>query len=68
MVGHGLQSARPHVAQVGVMLYIQTPAAILLGWIAFGEQPILNSIIGACLIVGSGVLFALRGKSSKQSE
>ncbi|MGE4570389.1 MAG: DMT family transporter [Gammaproteobacteria bacterium] len=68
MVGHGLQSARPHVAQVGVMLYIQTPAAILLGWVAFGEQPVLNSIIGACLIIGSGILFALRGKSKKQSQ
>jgi S-adenosylmethionine uptake transporter len=68
MVGHGLQSARPHVAQVGVMLYIQTPAAIFLGWIVFGEQPVFNSIIGACLIVGSGVLFALRAKSSKQNE
>jgi len=66
MIAHGLQQARPNVGQVGVMLYIQTPAAIILGWVFFSEVPSLASLAGGSLIVGSGVYLALL-KSNKKN-
>jgi drug/metabolite transporter (DMT)-like permease len=64
MLAYALQQARPNVGQVGTMLYVQTPAAILLGWLLLGEKPSFSALIGATLIVGSGTLLALRKKSS----
>ena len=65
MIAFGLQQARPNVGQVGVMLYIQTPAAIALGWVFFGEEPTFASIVGGMLIVGSGVYLALSNNNIK---
>jgi drug/metabolite transporter (DMT)-like permease len=45
------------------MLYIQTPAAIFLGWFFFNEKLAMNSIIGACLIIGSGAYLATNNSS-----
>jgi len=63
MLAYALQQARPNVGQVSVMLYIQTPAAIFLGWFFFSEQLAINSIIGACLIVVSGAYLAINNSS-----
>ena len=64
MLAYALQQARPNVGQVGTMLYVQTPAAILIGWLLLDEKPSFSALIGATLIVGSGTLLALRKKSS----
>jgi drug/metabolite transporter (DMT)-like permease len=63
MLAYALQQARPNVGQVSVMLYIQTPAAIFLGWFFFNEKLAMNSIIGACLIIGAGAYLATNNSS-----
>ncbi|MGB1215699.1 MAG: DMT family transporter [Pikeienuella sp.] len=54
-----MQLSNGSTGKVGIMLYVQMPVAILLGWLAFGEQPPNMAILGGALIVLAGASIPL---------
>ncbi len=48
--------------------YFTLPWAILIGYVAFSEQLELNQLIGAFIVVASGVYIALRQRKLKESD
>jgi len=57
-IGHWLVymgTARAGAATVAPMTYGQLIAAVLLGWVFFGEMPDAVALLGAAIIVGSGL-------------
>lgn len=56
-----MQLASGNTGKVGIMLYVQMPVALVLGWLAFGEQPPTLAILGGSLIALAGVAISLMG-------
>ncbi len=46
---------RASAAVIAPMTYVQLVAAVLIGWIAFGDVPTLTTFAGAALIISGGV-------------
>ena len=57
-----MQLANGNTGKVGIMLYVQMPVALVLGWLAFGEQPPTLAILGGVLIALSGAAISLMGR------
>lgn len=57
----GLQTAaaQGHAGTAGLMMYLQMPTALILGWLVLGEMPKLNAVAGAAVIVCAGVVLVL---------
>ena len=51
-----MQLARGNIGRISIMLYVQMPVALGLGWLTFGEYPPRTAILG-------GVMIALAGAS-----
>jgi len=61
-----MQMAGENIGRVTVMLYIQMPIALLLGWLAFGERPSIVAILGGVLIALAGASLPLMASREKQ--
>jgi drug/metabolite transporter (DMT)-like permease len=53
-------SLRAPVAAVMPFDYLQIVAATAYGWLFFSDLPTQHTIVGACLIAGSGIYTAVR--------
>jgi drug/metabolite transporter (DMT)-like permease len=42
--------------RTGVLTYLEVPAAVAVGWLAFGERPGIAAAAGGALVVAAGVL------------
>lgn len=65
LVSLAMQQAVGNVGVVGIMLYVQMPVALILGWIAFSEVPSVTAIFGAILIAVAGISIPLRTMFAK---
>ncbi len=61
-VGLAMQMARGNIGRVSIMLYVQIPVALFLGWLVFGENPTTLDILGGILIAVSGASIPLVGR------
>jgi drug/metabolite transporter (DMT)-like permease len=56
-------TARAGPATVAPMTYVQLLVATLLGWLAFGNRPDAQTMLGAAVIVGAGLYLWRAGKA-----
>lgn len=49
--GLAMLLAHGNVGRVSIMLYVQMPVALVLGWLVLGENPTARSLIGGAIIV-----------------
>lgn len=61
LAGTAMQMANGHTGKVGIMLYIQMPVALLLGWLVFGEKPAALALLGGAMIALAGMAISLMG-------
>ena len=61
-----MQLANGSTGRVGIMLYVQMPVALILGWLAFGEQPPTLAILGGVLIALAGAAISLIGRRDRK--
>ena len=57
----GLQTAAAHghAGTAGLMMYLQMPTALVLGWLVLNEVPKFNAVAGAAVIVCAGVVLVV---------
>ncbi|MGB0929102.1 MAG: EamA family transporter, partial [Pikeienuella sp.] len=66
--GLAMLLARGNVGRVSIMLYVQMPVALFLGWLVLGENPTSHSLIGGVIIVVFGASIPLsRNRSSEKA-
>lgn len=61
-----MQLADGNTGRVGIMLYVQMPVALILGWLAFGERLPLMAILGGVLIALAGAAISLMGRRDRR--
>ena len=65
-VSRGLQLAAftGKAGTVGLMLYVQMPVALVIGYWVYADQPSVMALLGAGLIVAAGISLPLRAGAS----
>lgn len=63
-----LGTMRAGAATVSPMIYGQLLGAVVLGWVFFGEVPDMVTLVGAAIIVGSGLYLWLIGRMRRSEE
>ncbi len=58
---------RAGAARVAPMTYVQLLVAGTLGWAVFGERPDALALVGACIIIGAGLILWRSGRVQEPS-
>ncbi|RBW60533.1 hypothetical protein DS909_03665 [Phaeobacter gallaeciensis] len=61
-----MQLARGNIGRISIMLYVQMPVALGLGWLALGEYPPQSAILGGILIGLAGASVPLMGRRHRE--
>ncbi|AVO37152.2 DMT family transporter [Pukyongiella litopenaei] len=66
LAGLAMQLARGNIGRVSIMLYVQMPVALALGWLAFGERPPQLAVLGGAMIVVAGASIPLLREKQRE--